>query len=205
MGLVDALAGALGGGNTGGMPMGGMPGGGGGASPLGSLLHRLPLDQLSGLFGQTARNMDGQQYRDHVTPGVGGTNPLGMLKGPALAVVAGMLMKHLAGGRGAAAAGGGGGLGGMLGSVLGGGGGGGAAGMGGLGGLLSKIPGLQTADPHQMDPGQVAALADYARQHDPDAFGRAAAEAGRQDPDVLHALLGGHGVETLTRLAGGQG
>jgi hypothetical protein len=170
----------------GGQPFGGSPAG----QQWGHTVSQTPLDQLAGVFGHTARNMDPNQYRDHVTPGVGGTNPLGGLKGPALALVGGLLLKHMMGNRGGSGAGG---LGGMLGSVL-----GGQAGMGGqpggglgnlmgggggpLGGLLGRIPGLTTSDPNQMDPSQVASLADFARQNDPDAFGRAMAEPGTRTP-----------------------
>ena len=168
------------------------------------VIQQVPRDQLAGMFGQTARSMDGQQYRDHVTPGVGGTNPLGMLKGPAMAMVASALMRHLAGGSGRAAGGGGaGGMAGILGSVLGGGGGPASGGMGGLGGLLGKIPGLNTTDPSQMDASQVAALSDYARQHNPDAFGQAMADVGHQDPSVLGPLLGNQGLSSAAQnLAG---
>jgi hypothetical protein len=36
------------------------------------------------------------------------------------------------------------------------------------------VPGLHTADPQWMSPQEVAGLADYLRQHHPEAFGRAA-------------------------------
>jgi hypothetical protein len=36
----------------------------------------------------------------------------------------------------------------------------------------------------------VASLADYPRQHHPEAFGRAAAQLGREEPGLLQQLLG---------------
>ena len=217
MGLLDQLSSVLGGGggDQGGPHFGSSPAG----QQWGQAVRGTPVDQLAGIFGHTARNVDPNQYRDHVTPGAGGTNPLGMLKGPALALVGGLLLKHMLGSRGGTSSGGGmgGGLGGMLGSVLGGQGGGGLGGLmggggggaGALGGLLGRIPGLTTSDPNQMDPPQVAALADYARQNDPDAFGRAMAEAGHHDPGILHNLLGNQGMmmaaQQLSNGGGGAG
>ena len=216
MGLLDQLSSVLGNASQGGQPFGGSPAG----QQWGHAVRNTPVDQLAGIFGHTARNVDPNQYRDHVTPGVGGTNPLGMLKGPALALVGGLLLKHMMGNRGGGM---GGGLGGVLGSVLGGqagqggglgalgslmggaGGGMGGGGGGALGGLLGRIPGLTTGDPNQMDPSQVAALADYARQNDPDAFGRAMAEAGHQDPGLLHNLLGDQGMMMAAQHLGGGG
>jgi len=204
MGILDQLSSVLGNSNGGGFDPNSQA-----AQQWGQHVQRTPIDQLAGIFGNTARNMDPNQYRDHVTPGVGGTNPLGMLKGPAMAMVASLLMRHLMKGSGGGAggpmggmggAGGGGGLGGMLGSVLGGAmGGGGGMGSGGgtgggLGGLLGRVPGLTTSDPNRMDEHQIASLMDYARQHDPDAFGQAMAEAGHQDPSILHNLLGNQGL-----------
>lgn len=68
-------------------------------------------------------------------------------------------------------------------------GGGGVAGS-----LLSRIPGLQTTDPSQMDQSQVAALARYTQQNHPELFGRAAAQIGQQQPDLLHSFLGKAGL-----------
>ena len=68
-------------------------------------------------------------------------------------------------------------------------------GAGGItGNLLSRIPGLQTHDPAQMDQNQVAALARYTQQNHPDLFGRAAAQIGQQQPDLLHSFLGKAGL-----------
>jgi hypothetical protein len=41
-----------------------------------------------------------------------------------------------------------------------------------------------------MSPSEVASLADYLRQYHPDAFGRAAAQVGREEPGLLPQLLG---------------
>jgi hypothetical protein len=61
---------------------------------------------------------------------------------------------------------------------------------GGSGALAGLIPGLQTGEPKQMAPGDLASLAKYMRQRQPEAFGRAAAEVGRQRPGLLQSLLG---------------
>jgi hypothetical protein len=52
------------------------------------------------------------------------------------------------------------------------------------------VPGLHTADPQRMSPQEVARLVDYLRQHHPEAFGRAAAQLGREEPGLLQQLLG---------------
>ena len=68
------------------------------------------------------------------------------------------------------------------------------AGGGVAGNLLSKIPGLQTTDPQQMDQNQVAALARYTQQNHPDIFGQAATQIGQNHPDLLHGFLGKAGL-----------
>ena len=60
--------------------------------------------------------------------------------------------------------------------------------------MLSKIPGLSTTDPQQMDQNQVAALARYTQQNHPDIFGRAATQIGQNHPDLLHSFLGKAGL-----------
>lgn len=119
---------------------------------------------LSQIFGHTAQRMDPQEYSDHVTPGVGGTNPLGSLGSGGLGMIASALLSRLGGGGG------------------------------GLGSLLGKVPGLRTTDPQQMDADQVAALSRYAQQNNPQAFGQAAADVGQQRPDLLHSFLGKAGL-----------
>jgi hypothetical protein len=54
---------------------------------------------------------------------------------------------------------------------------------------LRQVPGLHTDDPQRMSLQEVAGLADYLRQHHPEAFGRAA-QLGREEPGLLQQLLG---------------
>jgi hypothetical protein len=159
----------------------------------------VPHDQLSAALSQAARGMDNDHYQQHITPGVGGTNPLGGIKGAAMTMLAGALMRHLMGGSG-------GGVGGGIGSMIGGlmGGGGTPQATSRQRSLTDMIPGLQTNDPNQMDESQVAALAAYAKQHDPDAFGKAAAEVGQKDPNVLSSLLGNQGMHAVAKGLLGQ-
>ena len=118
-----------------------------------------PPGDVAASMAEAARQVDPREYDDHITPGVGGTDPLGGLGKGLLASLAASLLRNLGG-------------------------------AGGGGGLGSLIPGLQTTDPHRMSPADVANLARYARQRDPDAFGRAAAEVGREQPNILQSLLG---------------
>jgi hypothetical protein len=133
---------------------------------LQEMLSRMDPQQLQQIFSQAAQKMDPQAYAQHVTPGAGGTDPLGSLGSGGLRTIASMLVQHLGGG----------------------------AGAGGIAGLLSRIPGLQTTDPNQMDAGQVAKLAQYAQQNHPDIFGRVAAQLGQQQPGLLHSFLGKTGL-----------
>ena len=174
MGLMDQLGGMLGGGSAGGggdmqQVLGRFMGGGGNFNDphsqdhqhFGQMMGHASDDDLSSAFSHAARGVDANEYRQHVTPGAGGTDPLGALGGGGLATVASALLGQMGGGGG-----------------------------GGLSSLLGRIPGLTHTDPKQMNPNEVAALADYTRQHHPDAFGRAAAQVGRQDPGMLQQLLG---------------
>jgi hypothetical protein len=183
MGLMDQLGGMLG--NAGGNTAGGAAGVqqllgrfmGGGADfndpqsqdrrHFEQMVGHASDDDLSSAFSQAARGVDANEYRDHVTPGVGGTDPLGALGGGGLGTIASALMGHLAGGGGA-----------------------------NMAGLFGKIPGLSHTDPNRMTPHEVASLTDYTRQHHPDAFGRAAAQVGRQDPGMLQQLLGNKAMMT---------
>ncbi len=100
-----------------------------------------------------------------VAPAVGGgTNPMGGLESAALGMVAGALMSKLTGGGVSQQS------------------------------LLSRIPGLGTTDPQQMNAGQVAQVAQYAQQNHPDLFGQAAAQVGQQQPGLLGALMGHAGM-----------
>lgn len=120
---------------------------------------------LQQIFSHVAGRMDPQQYSDHVTPGVGGTNPLGSLGSGGMGMLASALLGKLMSGGGYNA-----------------------------GSLLSRIPGLRTTDPNQMDEQQVASLARYTQQNHPDLFGQAAAQVGQQRPDFLHSFLGKAGL-----------
>jgi hypothetical protein len=75
------------------------------------------------------------------------------------------------------------------------------------------IPGLQTTNPQQMGPQEVAALANYMQQNHPNSFGQAATQVAQQQPDLLHSLLGNKalmmsaavlGAKLLQDRAGGQ-
>ncbi len=177
MGLLDNLGGMLGGADAQ-QILGKFTGGSADFSHGGTddrrhfdnMLGQASDDDLHGAFSHAAQNVDPQAYREHVTPGAGGTDPLGGLGGGALGSIAGVLLSNLGGGSG--------------------------GGGGGLGALASKIPGLSHTDPNRMNSHEVAALADYTRQHHPDAFGRAAAQVGRQDPNLLQQLLGNKAMMT---------
>jgi hypothetical protein len=186
MGLMEQLGGMLGGGGGG----GGAGGGGaniqqvlgrfmgGGADfnngqsqdhqHFGQMMGQASDDDLASTFSHAARGVDAREYRDHVTPGVGGTDPLGSLGGGGLGTIASALLGQMGGGQMGA----------------------GQAGDGGMSSLLGRIPGLSHTDPNRMNAQEVAALADYTRQHHPDAFGRAATQVSRQDPGMLQQLLG---------------
>lgn len=49
-------------------------------STLQDLIKRIDPQQLQKIFGQAAQQIDPHEYADHVTPGVGDTDPLGQLK-----------------------------------------------------------------------------------------------------------------------------
>ena len=119
---------------------------------------------LQQVFAGVVREMSPQQYADHLSPAAGGANPFGSLGSGALATIASSLLGQLAG-----------------------------AGHSGQS-LLGRIPGLQTTDPGQMGPDQVAALARYTQQNHPDLFGQAAAQVGQQQPGLLGAFLGKGGL-----------
>jgi hypothetical protein len=127
---------------------------------LQDLIKRLDPKQLQQILAQSSQQVDPQEYADHVTPGVGGTDPLGQLKGGGLASIAAVLLNQLK----------------QAGSTS--------------GTQVNRIPGVQTADPEEMDSNDVAAVARYTQQNHPEAFGKAAAEIGQQQPGLLHSFLG---------------
>jgi hypothetical protein len=182
MGLMDQLGGMLGGGQGAGAGEGTGAGAGGMQQILGrfmggganfgdgrsddhqhfnQMMGHASDDDLGAAFSHAARGVDPNAYREHVTPGASGTDPLGGLGRGGLGTIASALIGQLGG-----------------------------SGGGGMASMLGRIPGLSHSDPHQMSSGDVAALADYTRQNHPDAFGRAAAQVGRQDPGALQQLLG---------------
>jgi hypothetical protein len=130
---------------------------------LQDLLKHIDTSKLQQIFAQTAEQTDPQEYSDHVTPGVGGTNPLGNLSGPALASIATILIGALKNA---------------------------GANSGAGGSPLAKVPDLQTTDPQKMDPDDVAAVARYTQQNQPAAFGKAAAQVAQQQPALLHSFMG---------------
>lgn len=130
---------------------------------------------LEQMFGQATQQMDSRQYADHVTPGVGGTNPLGSLGQGGLGTIASLLMNNLMHSGGQSS-----------------------------GGLMSKIPGLQTTDPNQMDANQVAAVASYTQQNHPNIFAKVAAMLGQQNPALLQSFLGNGGMQAILQKLAGQ-
>jgi hypothetical protein len=125
-----------------------------------ALVGAAPPEAVQDAIARAAQRMDPQEYAEHITPGVRGTDPLGTLGGGALSTLASRLLGSLTGGGGETSQ------------------------------LLRQVPGLHTADPQRMSPQEVAGLADYLRQHHPEAFGRAAAQLGREEPGLLQQLLG---------------
>jgi len=125
------------------------------------LVGAAPPEAVQDAMARAARRVDPQEYYEHITPGVRGTDPLGALGGGALSTLASRLLGSLTGGDGADPE-----------------------------QLRQRVPGLHTADPQRMSPREVAGLANYLRQYHPEAFGRAAAQLGREEPGLLQQLLG---------------
>ena len=92
-----------------------------------------PPEDLRASIAEAARQVDGREYAEHITPGAGGTDPLGGLGQGTLATLARSLLRS---------------------------------------------------------PADVAAVANYLRQRNPEAFGRAAEEVGRTHANALQSLLG---------------
>ena len=127
------------------------------------MLKNIDPDKLQQIFAGAAAETDPQEYSDHVTPGVGGTNPLGNLSTAALGSIATILV-------------------GQLKNAM--------ANRGVAGSPAEQIPNLQTDDPKQMDAEDVAKVATYTQQNHPEVFGQAAAKVAQQQPAILHSFLG---------------
>ena len=127
---------------------------------LQDLIRRMDPDDLQRILAQSSKQIDPQEYSDHVTPGVRDTDPLGQLKPGGLSSVATVLLNSLK----------------QAGS--------------GAGTQPSKIPGLATTDPNEMNSDDVAKVARYTQQNHPEAFGKAAAQIGQEQPGLLHGFLG---------------
>ena len=130
---------------------------------LQEMIKNVDPDQLQQLLAKAAQKVDPQEYSDHVTPGAGGTNPLGNLPTAALGSIAGALVNCLR----KTAAGGGAGE-----------------------SPLEDVPDLQTTDPKEMSAADVAAVARYAQANHPEAFGQAATQIAQKQPALLHSFLG---------------
>ena len=64
-------------------------------STIQQLLKKIDPQTLQKILGQVTQQVDSQEYSDHVTPGVGNTNPLGNLGAGGLATIATVLLSHL--------------------------------------------------------------------------------------------------------------
>jgi hypothetical protein len=127
------------------------------------MIKNLDPDQLQQLFAKAVQKVNPQEYSDHVTPGAGGTNPLGSLTSAGLGSIAAVLvncLKKSASGGGAAES------------------------------PLEEVPGLQTTDPKEMNADDVAAVARYAQANHPEAFGQAATQIAQKQPALLHSFMG---------------
>lgn len=127
---------------------------------LQNMIGKADEGQLQQVFGKVARQINPQDYSQHLNQGSGGSSPLGALGKGGLSTIASLLIQHL------------------MGSGL------------NIGSLMSKVPGMKTADPNQMDEHQVASLAQYTQQNHPDVFGKVAAQLGKQNPSLLSGFLG---------------
>lgn len=152
---------------------------------MGQLISNVPSETFQQHTTNALTQVDSQEYQNHITPGVGGTNPLGGLGKGLLGSLAGSLVGNLLGGQ---MGGGMGSLAGSLaGSMM-----GGQMGSSGIGGLASML-GLSHTDPQQMDENDVAKLAAHAQQNNPGALAATAAQYQNQ-PNVLQSLLGNKGL-----------
>jgi hypothetical protein len=140
------------------------------------MVSQAPPDVQQQVFSQVAQQVDPNAYQEHVTPGAGGTDPLGGLGKGALGTLAGALVGSMANNMGG----------------------------GGLGSLINMVPGLQTTNPQQMGPQDVGALASWMQQNHPNAFGQAASQVAQQQPDLLHQLLGNKALMVGAALLGAK-
>ncbi len=62
---------------------------------LQEMVKNFDPEKLQDIFAKVAQKMRPQEYSDHVTPGVGGTNPLGNLTAGALGSIAAVLVSRL--------------------------------------------------------------------------------------------------------------
>jgi hypothetical protein len=60
-----------------------------------SMVSKAQPQQLQQVFKNAAQQMDSQEYADHITPGAGGTNPLGDAGAGGLGAIASALMQQL--------------------------------------------------------------------------------------------------------------
>jgi hypothetical protein len=58
-------------------------------------IKKIDPEKLKEVFAESTQKVDPQEYSDHVTPGVNGTDPLGKLKAGGLGAIAGILLSHL--------------------------------------------------------------------------------------------------------------
>jgi hypothetical protein len=130
---------------------------------LQEMIKNIDPNKLQQIFTKTAEKVDPQEYSDHVTPGVGGTNPLGDLNAASLSSIAAAFVNRLK----------------NLGATT-----------GSSGSPLDKVPGLQTTDPKQMNADDVAAVTRYTQENHPEVFGQAATQIAQQQPALLHSVLG---------------
>jgi len=127
---------------------------------LQELLKKVDPNQLRSILTQATQQVNPQEYSDHVTPGVNNTDPLGALKGGGLAAIATTLLNQLR----------------QAGSNV--------------AQQPQQIPGVQRTDPQEMNSDDVAAMARYTQKEHPEAFGKAAAEIGQNQPGLLNSFLG---------------
>jgi hypothetical protein len=134
---------------------------------LQEMIKNIDPNHLQKIFAKTAEKVHPHEYSNHVTPGVGGTNPLGELNSGALGSIAAALVNRLK----------------NVGS-----------GSGANDSPLDKVPGLRTTDPTQMKADDVAAVARYTQQNHPEVFGQAATEIAQKEPALLQSFLGKAGL-----------